>query len=69
MVLKATVYNLRRSVRFPWNRPPCIETTEPKYLLACSILGFTPWNLFLASVISPEVCLRFSDFIRYSLWC
>jgi len=29
MVLKATVYNLRRSVRYPWNRPPCTETTEP----------------------------------------
>jgi len=29
MVLKGTVYNLRRSVRYPWNRPQYTETTEP----------------------------------------
>jgi IS5 family transposase len=29
MILKATVYNLRRSVRYPWNSAPCTETTEP----------------------------------------
>jgi len=41
-VLKCTVYNLRRSVRYPWNPAPCTDPTEQNVL--CTVCWTRRWH-------------------------